>query len=221
MSAPQRFLFDQSFDKPEPARGVRKPVAAEPTFSAAELAAARAEGRAEARAEALAEAAAASETRIAAAATALEQSIATLLAQQIGANEQASRTACEALRALLRKAVPGLARKAPLLEIEAVLGECLREAFDEPRLVMRVGDAVFDDLQRRLAGIVSNAGFAGKVVLLADDTLAPGDARVEWAEGGAERDTKRLMENLDEALARALDALNVPGTSPREEKGHE
>jgi flagellar assembly protein FliH len=122
---------------------------------------------------------------------------------------------------LLHKAVPASGRKAPLLEIEALLSDCLREAFDEPRLVLRVADSLFEPLQQRLAAITGAAGFAGKVVLLADEALGPGDARVEWAEGGAERDQRRLMHDIDGALARALDSIPVPGTSPPEENGHE
>ena len=58
---------------------------------------------------------------------------------------------------------------------------------------------------------------AGRIVLLADETLGLGDARVEWADGGAERDTGRLMRDIDGALARALDTIPVLGTSPLEE----
>ena len=58
--------------------------------------------------------------------------------------------------------------------------------------MLRVNDALFDALQRRLAAIAQANGYAGKIVLLADDALAPGDGRIEWADGGAERDTRRL-----------------------------
>jgi hypothetical protein len=60
MTAPQKFLFDQSFDKPDALRARSRAAAApplpEPTFSRAELEAALAAGVAEARDAALAEA---------------------------------------------------------------------------------------------------------------------------------------------------------------------
>jgi flagellar assembly protein FliH len=132
--------------------------------------------------------------------------------------EEAQRRAIEVAQIVLRKAVPALSRKAPLLEIEAMVADCLREAFDEPRIVLRVADVLFEALQKRLGALTASTGFAGRIVLLADEMLGPGDARVEWADGGAERDTGRLMRDIDGALARALDTIPVLGTSPLEEK---
>lgn len=224
MSAPHRFLFDRSFDLPDaPRNAPRKPPPplAEPTFSKAELDAAREAGVAAGRAAALAEAAQSNEARIAASLSNMALGLKVILAARQRYAEDAQRGALETLRALLAKALPALCRKAPLAEIEAMVVECLREAFDEPRVVLRVADGVFEAMQPRLEAVVAASGFAGKIVLLADAALAPGDARVEWADGGAERDTRRLMHDIDEALARALDSIPVPGTSPPEENGNE
>ena len=227
MSAPHKFLFDQSFDLPEAARGAapRKqqppPPPPEPTFSKAELEAAREAGAASGRAAALVEAAQSAEARVASALSSLALAMKVMLATRERYAQDAQRVALEALRAVLAKTVPALLRKAPLLEIEAMVAECLREAFDEPRIALRVAEGLFEAMQQRLMPFVETAGFAGKVVLLSDDKLGPGDARVEWAEGGAERDARRLIHDIDGALARALDSLPVPGTSPPKETGHE
>jgi len=223
MSAPHKFLFDQSFDQPDGKRAAaaRKPPPPppEPTFSKAELEAAREAGVAAGRAAALAEAAQSVEARAAGALSNLALGIKVMLASRQRYAEDAQRLGLETVRAMLAKVVPALTRKAPLLEIEAMLGECLREAFDEPRIVLRVAEGLFEMMQQRLMPFVESGGFAGKVVLLSDDKLGPGDARVEWAEGGAERDTRRLLHDIDGALARALDSLPVPGTSPPKETG--
>ncbi len=224
MSVPHKFLFEQSFDLPEAARAsARKPPPPppEPTFSAAELAAARADGTAAGRAAAFAEAAQSTEARVAGAMSSMALAIKVMLATRARYAEEAQRAALEALRAVLAKTVPALCRKAPLLEIETMVAQCLREAFDEPRLVVRVADGVFETMQERIAGFAQAGGFAGKIVLLADPALGPDDARVEWAEGGAERETRRLIHDIDGALARALDSIPVPGTSPPQENGHE
>ncbi len=225
MSAPHKFLFDQSFDQPDAPRPSvpRKPPPPppEPTFSKTELEAARQAGAQAGRDAALAEAAQSLEARAARALESLSGGIGEMLAARQRYDEAAQRQACETMQALLRKAVPALSRKAPLLELEALAADCLREAFDEPRIVLRVADGLFEAMQRRLDALVAATGFAGKVVLLADETLGPGDARVEWAEGGAERDGRRLMRDIDGALARALDSLPVPGTSPPEENRDE
>jgi flagellar assembly protein FliH len=225
MGAPHKFLFNESFDQPDaPSVAAARrppPPPPEPTFSKAELEAAEQAGMAAGRAAALAEAAQSTEAHTAAAVTALASGIGELLAARQSDADAAQRQACAAMSVLLHKAVPALSRKAPLIEIEALLSDCLREAFDEPRIVLRVADSLFEPLQQRLAAITGATGYGGKVVLLADEALGPGDARVEWAEGGAERDQRRLMHDIDGALARALDSTPVPGTSRPEENGHE
>jgi flagellar assembly protein FliH len=125
------------------------------------------------------------------------------------------------MRAIVQKTVPALCKKAPLMELEALIAACLREAFDEPRIVLRVADPDFDAVQRRLGPTTAATGFAGKIVLLSDETLQPGDARIEWAEGGAERDTRRLLRDIDGALARALDALTATAAPSPEESTHD
>jgi flagellar assembly protein FliH len=221
MSTPRKFLFDQSFDAPDPPRGTARkaqaPPPPEPTFTRAELEAARAASASEGRTVALAEAARAIEAQAAATLLRLDAALAALLDARARMAEEAQRRAVELTRAIVGKAVPALTRKAPLLEIEAMVADCLREAFDEPRIVLRVADALFEALQKRLGALTTATGFAGRIVLLADETLGPGDARVEWADGGAERDTGRLMRDIDGALARALDTIPVQGTSPLEE----
>jgi len=223
MTQPHKFLFDQSFDLPDAPRSVQRKVAPppEPTFTQAELEASHAVGFAEGRAQALAEATQSIEARIAAALSTIATRLTDALRSHEEAVEAAQHRALEAIRAIARKAVPALCRTAPLLELETLVSESLREAFDEPRLVLRVADGVFDAMQQRLSAITGAAGFAGKVVLLADDGLDLADARVEWADGGAERDTKRLLHDIDGALARALDTIQLTGTTPHEENQHE
>jgi flagellar assembly protein FliH len=219
MTQPHKFLFDRSFDLQDAPRPVSRKTAPppEPTFTEAELEAARAAGFAEGRRQALDEAAQAIEARVAAALQTLAATVGEALKSRQHAAEAAQRRALETIRAIMRKAVPALCRTAPLLELETLVNDCVREAFDEPRVVLRVADGVFDAMQQRLAAITGAAGFAGKVVLLADDSLDLADARVEWAEGGAERDTKRLLRDIDGALARALETIQFTGTAPHEE----
>jgi flagellar assembly protein FliH len=217
MSAPQKFLFDRSFDHVEGPRGISRKPPPEPPATKADVEAARAQGLAEGRRAALAEAARSSEERAASALSMLAAGIQDMLAAREEDAASRQRRMLEALRAVLRKAVPALCRKDPLAEIEALVIDCLHEAFEEPRVVLRVADALFPVLRERVEKLAASAGFAGKVVLLGDETLGPGDARIEWAEGGAERDVQCLRQDIDAALARAIDAISDPPAKPLEE----
>src|SRR5690348_9797808 len=220
--ATRKYLFDHSFDQvqgPVAVRFQRTPI--EPTFTRTELEAAVAKAREEGRQAGLAEAAAAIDGRLAQAAETLTSSIASLAARDDELRRKAETKAVELLRLVAAKAVPALARKEPLTDLEAMVIDCLREAADEPRIVLRVAPDLFEPMRRRLDAIAQGHGFAGKFVLLVDESIGPADGRLEWADGGAERNTARIAREIDAALSRAL--LNpVSASEPStEETPHE
>ena len=220
--ATRKYLFDHSFDQvqgPVALRFQRTPM--EPTFTRTELEAAVAKAREEGRQFGLAEAAAAIDGRLAQAAETLTSSIASLAARDDELRREAETRAVELLRLVAAKAVPALVRKEPLADLEAMVIDCLREAADEPRIVLRVAPDLFEPMRRRLDAIAQGHGFAGKFVLLVDESIDPADGRLEWADGGAERNTARIAREIDAALSRAL--LNpVSASEPStEETPHE
>ncbi len=208
MGKPQRFLFDVSFDQPDPPEPVGPAAAPEPRFTPAELAAARAEGMAGGRSAALAEAAQSTEARVADAIERLTRALKRLLDERARVEGEIERNAIALIRTVLQRAVPALSARDPMAELEAFVARTLGEAFDEPRIVLRVSDALFEPVKSRLPVLSQAAGYSGKLVLLADQALAAGDGRIEWADGGAERDMGQLLAELDNILARpSLPAL--------------
>ncbi|MBX6322342.1 MAG: flagellar assembly protein FliH, partial [Rhodospirillaceae bacterium] len=67
---------------------------------------------------------------------------------------------------------------------------------------VRLHDSLLDPLRERLDAVAAGAGFEGRIVILADPAMPVGDCRVEWADGGIERDTDRLWRDIEAALAR-------------------
>ena len=222
MASPRKFLFDLSFDHAHGPVAVRfQRNTPEPTFTRAELDAACAAARQEGHQAGLAEASASAEGRLASATEALSSGLGALLARADEIRREAEAHALELLRVVAAKAAPALARKEPLAELEAMVIDCLREAAEEPRIVLRVAPGLFDPMRVRLDAITHSHGFAGKFVLLVDDAIGPADGRLEWADGGAERNTQRIARDLDAALERALlNPISAPEPS-REETPHE
>jgi flagellar assembly protein FliH len=205
MGSPRRYLFDTSFDETAPLAPVVGHAPAEASFSRAQLEAARAEGLGQGRSAALTEMAKQVEMRAADTLGALDRGVAELAAARSAIVRDVENQAIALLRAVIQKAVPGLCRREPVAELEALLARGLSEALDEPRIVLRVSDTLFDNMQSRLDTITTANGYSGKLILIADAALAEGDGRVEWADGGAERDTRRLMAEIDAILRRSLD----------------
>ncbi len=247
MTAVRKFLFDTNFDAGEPAaetpeRGAGAAPAApsqareaDPGFSAEDLeqarsegfAAGRAEGEAAARQAAFEEGRAAGQSEAEQAGVHLAAEALTLVGQRLQALlDQRAQTADEArelaltvLRAALGKLCPVVTARHGLEEVEALLADCLTRLGEEPRVVVRVADDLYDTLDGRLGDLTRRSGFEGKVVLLSEPELTAGDLRVEWADGGAERDTATLLRDLDDILDRALGASPAPADAPAAPSG--
>lgn len=108
--------------------------------------------------------------------------------------------------AIVRKLFPELSRRGALTEVEGIVRGCLIELTDEPRLVVRVADDVQDAVREHLDAAIASRGFGAKLMVVGDPSLAPGDCRVEWAEGGAERDTRQLLAEIEQCVGRLLEA---------------
>ncbi|CAK0766199.1 flagellar assembly protein FliH [uncultured Gammaproteobacteria bacterium] len=105
---------------------------------------------------------------------------------------------------IVTKLMPELARRHGLDEVEGLVLACLGDALDEPRLMINVNPNFLQTAKERIVPLVESRGFSGRVVVLADDRVGLADARVEWASGGAERDTSRLLAEIEQTLARLL-----------------
>jgi flagellar assembly protein FliH len=216
MAAAQKFLFDFSFDSPgadAQKRGAVTP--AEAIVSRPEFDRAIAKARAEGHAAGLAEAKSQREQRVGDALSAIGRHVAALLAAKDATRRDSERNTIELTRAIAGRLFPALVRKGALAEIEAIVLQSMHDALTEPRLVVRVPDAIFATAQPMLAALAAGNGYPGKLIILADEGLGEADCRVEWADGGAERDTARSWREIEAAIDRALTALANPDDTPQ------
>jgi flagellar assembly protein FliH len=123
------------------------------------------------------------------------------IATGIAAEAAAAGKSVDLALAIVRKLHPALVERQGLAEIEMVLGQCLESLKQEPRLVAYVHGSRLDALQERLAQLSASSGFEGRVVLIGDDQMGESDCRVEWADGGVEREVGRIWRAIEEVLA--------------------
>lgn len=217
------FTFDLSFDAPEEqARRAAKKKAEEerkrakeqaqaepepppaPTFSEADIVSAREEGYAAGHAAALAEAEAEAGRADTEATAAMAQALEATGAEHQAAWERVAGQSVRVAVAIARKVVPRLADAGGTGEIEALVRDCLPQAVDEPHLIIRVPSDRVESLEERLTTLVRQGGYGGKLAVVPEDELGPRDCRVEWADGGAERDEARIWADIDAAVDRAF-----------------
>ncbi len=208
----QKFLFDTSFDTREEPPAPEAPP--EPTFTLADLEAAReaarAEGRIAGETEALQSVAAATARALAAA----DQAIAALRDQIAYVAEQARRDGLALAMAAVRALHPRLAASGGLAEIETVMAQCLELARHEPAIVFRFHPDVLEAASRLVESMAAARAFTGKLVILADPRLAVDGCAVEWADGGAERNSEAVLEQIERLVAQ------VTGGAADNEAGH-
>ncbi len=201
MTAPTRFLFDVDFA----AGSERKQsiALAEHTRKLAETeAAAHRRGYGEAQRDGKLEA----DRRVAAA---LERIASGLAAANTALGAIETRLECEAVDvavAVGRKLAPALIAREPFAEIAALASDCLRQLVASPHIAVRVNDTLYAATREKLDEIVRARGFEGRLVVLAEPHIAPGDCRIEWADGGIDRDSAAAAAAIDEAVARYLNA---------------
>ena len=111
--------------------------------------------------------------------------------------------------AIAAKLAPALIRQQPLTEAMDMIADCLTRMPLEPRVVIRISEALVGALQDQIDDIAKRSGFSGTLVLLGEPTLDGADCRVEWADGGAERDIRGLQETLQAEIERYCRARTV------------
>lgn len=227
MAVVTKFLFDTEFDEVPTRRAMKREAAQQaaeepppppppppPMFSEQELQLAREQAFEAGKRAGIHEAEAATQRL---AATALQALVGRLQSLERNAVELAGRRDRNAIRAALavaRRLLPAFAEREGLGELEALFAEHLGHLIEEPRLIVRVHDSVLEEVREHIAGMAEAAGYEGRLQVAADPAIAPGDCRIEWAEGGVERNQTRFWQDVDAAVARGLGSEMEPDAMP-------
>ncbi len=201
MTGPVKYMFETVFELIEDGRaGLRLSE----SYTRAELDTAREEARQAGFAEGVAQEHAKIERRHADALNAIAERLGEIAGLQADALERTIKGATMLSLAIARTVAPALMRQRPLAEIEAMIADYLAQLIDEPRVVVRVPDDLLDALKGRIDEIAAGCGYAGRAVLLADPSLGDADCRLEWADGGADRDTDAVWREVEASIERLL-----------------
>jgi len=194
---PTKFQFDTVFAA-DVARGISGSGRQRSTFAADEVETMRHEAHAAGRASALAEAAHSQAIAL----SAIAQSATTLIEQFDHRISILQRESAGLALVIARKLAGEALSRAPLAELEAFLVDCFHKLHREARLVVTVPAENADGLRARLGELVESSGFAGRVIIMADAGMRISDCRVEWADGGIEKNLDDVFAAMEEQLHR-------------------
>ncbi|MDP7215163.1 MAG: FliH/SctL family protein [Rhodospirillales bacterium] len=216
MPALKKFLFDTPFDtpfdRPEKQEEEKAPEVEEsqpeeeapPTYSEEEVNAAREEGFAAGKKEGIAEAANATEHQIMELLKKMEGQYTKLFRIQNESNSATARDATAVAVVVARKVLPDLNQRNALGEVERFAEMALEKVIKEPHVVMRVNPRIYGPLAKRIDALIAGKEYAGQIKLMADDGIPVGDCRMEWRNGGGERNLAAKMREIDEIIERNL-----------------
>jgi flagellar assembly protein FliH len=114
--------------------------------------------------------------------------------------------AVEVAVAVAAKLAPELIAREPFAEISALATESFNHLVKAPHVVVHVGADAFEPAKVKLDEIAHARGFEGRLVVLPDPAMAPGDCRIEWADGGVARDRAATLATIDDVVARYVAA---------------
>lgn len=217
MASITKFGFDTDFDiEPMPVEPPTvEPVPVEPApvklLTEQDLAAAREEGFAAGREAGLADATAAAQSQLAEAESALADQIGALGPGYQDTLAACRRDAIDIAKAIVRKTVAAGESDTAMAGIEQMIMRFLPGLLDEPRIVVRINDTLLDALQERVQSLAESCGFGGGIILLSEPGLALPDCRIEWADGGAEKDSGALWREIDAMIETSLAAAKGTG----------
>lgn len=200
MRAPAKYLFDHDFAAPKVANTV--PLAEHQ----AALGEAETRGYRAGFAAAEQEAAAANARRLAHALGRIGQALEDLTRGLNGVEARLETEAVDVAVAVGKKLSSELVALEPFAEIAALVTDCFRQLTAVPHVVVRINDGLYESACGELDAIAKRLGFEGRLVVLAEPDIAPGDCRIEWADGGVTRDAAHATATINETVGRFIAA---------------
>jgi flagellar assembly protein FliH len=199
MNAPVKFLFEDDF-------AAGKDRRAKPTVPLDKHEAALAQAQADGYRNGMAAAEAQIAGRTAAACDRIAQNLAALTQRLATIEARLEAESVDVAAAVARKLAPELIAAEPFAEIAALATSCFRQLVAAPHVVVRVAEGVYDAAHTRLEDIARLQGFEGRLVVLAEPSLALGDCRIEWADGGLSRERAATETAIEDAVSRYVAA---------------
>lgn len=226
MAEVEKFMFDREFDAPPPVVAIEPEFVEEelpppppppPTFSEAELE----DARNQARGEGVAEGIRIGRSEVLESQGQIHNEIldhlsvrlSELVTEQTARYTQQREVSLQIALTIARRLLPSYIGRHGSDEIMAMVSAILRDLQEEPRLVIRLPEMHLDALTEQIEAEAAKRGFPGQLVFVGDAELGESDCKVEWADGGAERDASRLWSEIDRLAEQVLLSDPAPESS--------
>jgi len=215
MSVAEKFMFDLTFDN-EVEVSLQTEQADEiatveeeleiiaPTFSEEEVEIARQQGFEAGKEEGLAATLEVLTRQINETLLKADEKLLAAFQTQDSVNQELSRAAHSLAMGICKKMMPAMAKQHSFDEVEKVIEEVFAKAIEEPRITLSVHSDIAEAVEVRVSELAKEKGYEGRFFVRADEALEASDCRIDWANGGSERNTQELWANITTIVARNI-----------------
>lgn len=203
------FTFDVNFAAPQ----VEKPI---PTVLLSDHEIALKEAEERGRLIGLEQGKAGEEARLANEAKRVADAAAAILAAIDGDRTQLERDSATLAFSIGKKLAGEALSRFPLDNIETLISECLGPLRSTPHLVVRLHEKDAEAITETVGKFARESGFDGRFVVLGEPDFAPGDCRIEWADGGIIRNLDTAETEIETSFQRYFAALDEAKASKSE-----
>ena len=200
MAAPAKYMFDMDFAAPDKTRE-KAPTAAD---IAQKVANAEAKAYRDGFDAAQREAKVESDRRAALALEEIGIAIKGIAQRFAGIENRMETEAVDVAVAVARKLCSELIAAEPLAEITGLVSDCFSHLVSTPHLVVRISDSLYEEARERIEKLAKHSGFEGRLVILAEPSIATGDCKIEWADGGVVLERAAIESKINELVGRYM-----------------
>lgn len=124
-----------------------------------------------------------------------------MLAANVGSKEcELENQALEIARTAIGKLVPVIEKENAVALVNDFLAKNFKNFKNEAKLAFYFNPEVIPQVQENIARLANIHDFEGKIALHKDASLAASDCRIEWENGGVERNGAKMLEKIDNIL---------------------
>lgn len=125
----------------------------------------------------------------------------TLLADTTQAEENAEQGAFTLACTIVEKLIPTLTEENAVEIVKNFISDNFNNFKNEAKLSFYIHPDIISYAQETIAKLANSYDFEGKIALHKDASIGKADCRIEWENGGVERNSANLSEKIEDLLA--------------------
>lgn len=102
----------------------------------------------------------------------------------------------------------------PETEINALLVDCLSTLSKAGHVAIRCNQDLADNIQEIAKEHAANSGFEGRLIILGEPDIPPGDCRIEWSDGGLVREFATIADQIEQKVTQYVRAITGKDPHP-------